>query len=76
MATIRVYPAPGGIVISHPSAGAVRTNGRGSLWPSDAFTHRRIADGSVTIEGGGVVNDVGEARRRIIDRVINPPEDK
>ncbi len=72
MATIRVFPGVGGSSLRHPSAGPIKTTGRGSLWPSDSFTHRRIADGSLVIEvsGGGIGGDVGTARRHIIDRVI------
>ncbi len=76
MASIRVFQGNGGSNLRHPSAGPVKTHG--SMWPSDSFTHRRIADGSVIIKdsGGtivaesGVVGDVGRARRRRINQVV------
>lgn len=82
-ARIRVFP--GSVVISHPSGGPVRS--RGSLWPNDGFTHRRIQDGSVlleeakkadgAVEGGvpgvGARRDVGETRQEVVDRKIAEP---
>ena len=44
--TIRVK-AVGGLVLSHPTAGALRAEG--SLWPADQFTMRRIAEKSVEV---------------------------
>jgi len=35
--------------MKHPVAGSFRTEGS-SDWPDDSFTHRRIADGDVTVE--------------------------
>ena len=36
-------------LMKHPVAGSFRSEGS-SDWPDDSFTHRRIADGDVTIE--------------------------
>jgi hypothetical protein len=41
------------LYLRHPS-GNIGFPESGSVeWPLDRFTHRRIADGDVTIEGGG-----------------------
>ena len=75
---IRVFP--GRVAVSHPTGGPVRA--RGSLWPNDGFTARRIADGDITnvppdahkevggTPGVGVRRDVGETRQEIVDRKI------
>jgi hypothetical protein len=36
-------------LIKHPVAGAFRSEGS-SNWPDDTFTHRRLADGDITLE--------------------------
>ena len=48
---IRVVPANDKMrrVIRHPHAGGFRAEG-GAVWPSDRFTKRRLADGSIKRE--------------------------
>ena len=48
---IRVVPANDKMrrVIRHPHAGGFRAEG-GAVWPSDRFTKRRLADGSIQRE--------------------------
>jgi len=36
-------------ILRHPTGGAFREDGSAE-WPDDSFTHRRVADGDVTVE--------------------------
>jgi hypothetical protein len=51
---MKVFPKNDDIrrVMAHPTAGKFRAEGPAE-WPDDSFTHRRIRDGDVTLEGGG-----------------------
>lgn len=53
MPTVRVVPRDDDMrrLLKHPKAGAFRSSGA-SNWPNDRFTTRRLADGSITLEGG------------------------
>lgn len=51
-ATVRVVPRDDDVrrLVAHPHAGAFRAEG-GATWPNDRFTTRRLAEGSITLEG-------------------------
>jgi hypothetical protein len=78
--TMKVWPAEGGGALVHPVSGPLRDSAKGTSWAADAFTYRRIADGSlltappaapiVSAEVAPAVTtqDVGSARKRIINR--------
>jgi hypothetical protein len=75
--TIKVYPGVDGAGLRHPTGGPLKGGDKGTLWPSDQFTHRRIGDGSLTTTaGGGVTSDVGTARQRKIDTELGAASKK
>lgn len=45
---IHVKPVQAGSNLSHPSGGRPLLD-EGGFWPDDGFTHRRIAEGGVTL---------------------------
>jgi len=53
-ATVKVWAASEDMrrLLRHPGGARFRTDiGQAVEWPNDSFTHRRIADGSVSTEG-------------------------
>jgi hypothetical protein len=67
--TVKVYPANDTFraIMRHANGTPFPSNG-GAEWPIDAFTHRRIAEGSVSTEEGAG-GEYGEA-----DETLNPRE--
>ena len=60
---VRVVPRDDDIreFIKHPNAGPFPASGSAD-WPLDTFTHRRLADGDITIEGNAVRSERPPAR--------------
>jgi len=46
--TVRVWPTPGNAHIVHPLGGPLKEGNKGTPWPYDGFTRRRIVDGEIT----------------------------
>jgi hypothetical protein len=61
---VRVIPKNDTIrkLLKHPVAGPFRSEGS-SDWPDDSFTHRRVADGDVTIEEAKKPEEVIEKKQ-------------
>ncbi|WP_028164122.1 hypothetical protein [Bradyrhizobium elkanii] len=66
---VRVLPASDELrkVLKHPNGMGFRPEGS-SEWPNDRFTKRRIADGSVTLEGSGAKSEEKPPPRRYSQR--------